>query len=200
MFSEPATWNNGSEESKAILSRILKDRFWQVGISSGSRDEFYSRVEQSKSSLEGLASAIRGTLRVVRDKSYRLLSSTALLGDTIFRYEGLPNVMAKAIFEHSEALSTHQTGQIIEMMRPIIELCPPDAREYFLTPLLIAMFESLDRKISSEWATIEQNKAASENDDLQEEMKSESILRQLTYNSVMLVVRILDPHEGKIMK
>ena len=197
MFSNPAAWTSSSDETKAILSRILRDRFWQVGISTGSRDEFYNRVEKSKSSLEGLASAIRGSLRLVRDKCYRLLSSTSLLGDTIYRMEGLAPIMAKAIFENSPALSTHQTGVIVDMMRPIIENCPADARDDFLTPLVTAMFDSLDRKVSSEWTSIDQrSKAASEDDDLQEEMKNESILRQLTYNCVMLVVRLLDPKEG----
>ena len=196
MFSEPSTWNNSSGEHQTILTRILRDRFWQVGISSGSRDEFYSRVERSKSSLEGLASAIRGSLRFIRDKSYRVLSTTCLLGDTVYRFEGLAPVMAKAIFEHSKALSTHQCGIIIDMMRPIIEHCPPDSRGQFLTPLLITMFDSLDEKISAEWNTIEASKAASESNDLQEEMKNESILRQLTYNCVMLVVRLMDPNEG----
>ena len=198
MFSNPSSWRSASEESKSILSRILKDRFWQVGISSGSRDEFYNRVEQSRTTLEGLASAIRGSLRFTRDKSYRLLSSIGLLGDALYRFEGLPPIMAKAIFEHSHALSPHQTGVIVDMMRPIIENCPPDARQFFLTPLVTAMFNSLDQKISSEWQTIDQrSKAASEEDDLQEEMKNESILRQLTYNCVMLVVRLLDPKDDK---
>ena len=197
MFSNPTAWTNSSDEGKAVLGRILRDRFWQVGISSGSRDDFYNRVEKSKSSLEGLASAIRGSLRLVRDKSYRLLSTTSMLGDTIYRFDGLAQIMAKAIFENSPALSTHQTGVIVDMMRPIIENCPADAREVFLSPLITSMFDSLSQKVSSEWDAIDQrSKAASENDDLQEEMKNESILRQLTYNCVMLVVRLFDPKEG----
>lgn len=198
MYSEPSTWNHGSPDIKIIQARILRDRFWQVGISSGSRDDFYQRVETSKSSLEGLASAIRGSLRLVRDKCYRLLSTIALLGDTLYRIEGLPPVLARSVFENAKALTTHQTGMIIEMMRPIVEHCPADARQSFLGPVLIAMFDSLDSKVSSEWQIIERTKAAaSDDDDLQEEMKNESILRNLTYNCVTLVVRLLDPNDGK---
>ena len=48
-----------------------------------------------------------------------------------------------------------------------------------------------------EWGQTEQrNEGASEGDTLAEEMRDESILRQLTYTSVMLVVGILDPHKG----
>ena len=198
MYSSPSTWNHSSPNVKTIQARILRDRFWQVGISSGSRDDFYQRVEQSKSSLEGLASAVRGSLRLVRDKSYRLLATIALLGDALYRIEGLPPVLARSVFEHASSLTTHQIGMIIEMMRPIIEQCPADARSTFLTPVLIAMFDTLDHKVTSEWATIERTKAAaSEDDDLQEEMKNESILRNLTYNCVTLVVRLLDPNDCK---
>ena len=135
---------------------------------------------------------------MVRDTCYRLISLTSLLGDTIYRFEGLPGPLSKAIFEHSNALTTHQTGVILEMMRPIIEHCPANARSHFLTPLLTAMFDSLDRKVGAEWRTIDQrNKAANEDDDLVEEMKNESILRQLTFNCVTLVVQILDPGDSK---
>ena len=196
MFSNLSASAALSEESQVILSRILRDRFWQVGISTGSRDEFYSQVEKSKMTLEGLASAIRGSLRLTRDKSYRLLSSTSLLGDTIYRLEGLAPHMADAVFKNSAALSTHQTGVVVDMMVPIIEHCPPDARDVFLTPLITAMFDSLDQKVSLEWSAIDsRNQAATEEDNLQEEMKNESILRQLTYNCVMLVVRLLDPKD-----
>ena len=126
------------------------------------------------------------------------MSLTSFLGETIYRFEGLSGPLSKAVFEHSNALTTHQTGVILEMMRPIIEHCPPSARGHFLTPLLTAMFDSLDRKVRAEWNIIDQrNKAANEDDDLVEEMKNESILRQLTFNCVTIVVRLLDPGDRK---
>ena len=196
LFSESSSWHHLPPESHGIPARILRDRFWQVGISTGSRDDFYSKVEKSKSSLEGLASTIRGCLRSTREMCYKLLSSVSFLGDTIYRFEELPRPMSAAIFEHAEALSTHQTGVIIEMMRPIIDHCPADARGHFLTPLLTTMFDSLDRKIAAEWEVIDQrNKAATAEDNLLEEMKDESVLRQLSFNCVSVVVRLLDPHE-----
>ena len=198
MFSEPSSWQHLPAESRSVPKRILNDRFWQVGISSGSRDDFYSKVEQTKTSLEGLASTIRGCLRFVRETSYRLISTMSLLGDALYRFEELPGPLSRAIFENSGALSTHQTSTLLEMIRPVISHCPSDARPHFLTPVLTAMFNALDNKIRTEWHRIDQQiRDESASDDLVEEMKDESILRQLTFNCVTLVATLFDPNDSE---
>jgi exportin-5 len=198
IFSEPASWMHLPEETRTIPKRILKDRFWQVGISEGTREDFYNKVESTKTTLEGLASTIRGCLRFVRETSYRLITTMSLLGDPFYRFQELPGPLSRAVFENSGALSTHQTNTLIDMMKPIIEHCPSDAREHFLAPMLSEMFNSLDNKVRMEWAVIDQhNKAASASGDLVEEMKEESILRSMTYSCVTVVARLFDPNDGK---
>lgn len=200
LFSDPSSWEHGSADLQESLRRILKDRFWQVGISSGSRDDFYTKVEQTKQTLEGLASAIRGSLRFVRETSDRLVATLSLLGDGFYSLDDLPMPLARALFERSVALSTHQTGMLIETARPIIDNCPHDRRAAFLTVLLTEMFRSLDKKVHTEWLRIDEyNRAASEKDDLVEEMKDESILRQLTFNCVTVVARLFDPNDRKFV-
>lgn len=126
------------------------------------------------------------------------MSTISSLGDAMYKIHDLPQPLSDAIFQNAGALSTHQTGVVIEMMRPVTENCPADARANFLTPLLTAFFDTLDVKVGQEWSRIDhRTKAASENDDLVEEMKDESILRNLTFNCVTVVVRLLDPHDGK---
>ncbi|MCJ1398650.1 hypothetical protein MMC11_001851 [Xylographa trunciseda] len=193
-FSDPASWNELPLELRGIPARVLRDRYWQVGISSGSRDDFYSQIEETKLTMEGLASTIRGSLRIVRETSYRLLYSMSLLGNTLYDYEGFPEALARAVFSDASALTIHQTGMILAGLPPIIHSCPPHARAHFVPPILIAMFEFLDQKVSTEWERIEQRKAASgSNDNLVEEMKDEAILRQLTNTCVGFVVRLLEP-------
>ena len=52
----------------------------------------------------------------------------------------------------------------------------------------------MDVKISSEWAKLGQREAVrAAADELTEEMKAESILRQLTYSAVLMVADVLDP-------
>ena len=181
---------------KGIVPRILTDRFWQVGISTGSRDDFYAQVGETKITLEGLASSIRGSIRVVRETSYRILYYFSLLGEPFYSFEGLPEPLAQALFTNACAMSTHQLTVLVEMIRPIIENCPLGARDYFLPPILIGLFEQLDQKAGGEWDRLEaKTRAASADDNLSEEMRDESVLRQLTYTSVTLIVGLLDPHK-----
>ncbi|KAL8797433.1 MAG: hypothetical protein Q9195_000249 [Heterodermia aff. obscurata] len=193
-FHDPAQWLTLPPEATGIVRRILTDRFWQVGISSGTRDDFYAQVGDTKSTLEGLASSVRGSIRTVREIGYRILYYFSLLGEPFYCFEGLPEPLARALFTNACALSTHQMAVLVDTIRPIIENCPAVARGHFLPPILIGLFEQLDRKTGEEWDRIEtKTNAASADDNLSEEMRDESILRQLTYSSVILIVGLLDP-------
>lgn len=196
-FHDPANWSHIAPEMNGIVRRILTDRFWQVGISTGSRDEFYAKVGGTRTTVEGFASSIRATLRAVRETGYRLLYYMSLLGEHFYSYEELPAPLSRALFTDACALSTHQMAILVEMIRPIIDQCPITCRNHFLPPILAALFEQLDRKASNEWERIEtRTKAASEDDNLADEMRDESILRQLTFTSVMMVVGLLDPQKA----
>jgi len=199
-FHDPVNWSILSPEMLDVVRRILTDRFWQVGISQGSRDEFYAKVGETKTTMEGFASSIRGTVRTIRETGYRLLYYMSLLGEHFYSFEGLPGPLSRALFKDACALSPHQITILVDMVRPIIDNCPSKCRSHFLPPILSVLFEQLDRKASSEWERIEErSKAAAEDDDLTSEMKDESILRQLTLASVMLVVGLLEPaRPGKL--
>ncbi len=193
-FHEPSNWTGLPPEMRDIVQRILTDRFWQVGISQGSRDDFYARVGDTRTTMEGFASSIRATVRTVRETGYRLLYYMSLLGEHFYSFEQLPEPLSRALFTDACALSPHQMAMLVESIRPVIEHCPEACRKHFLPPILSALFEQLDRKASTEWERIEErNKSSSEDDDLTNEMKDESILRQLTMASVMLVVALLEP-------
>ncbi|MCJ1285753.1 hypothetical protein MMC26_005094 [Xylographa opegraphella] len=193
-FSDPASWSELPSELRGIPARVLRDRYWQVGISLGSREDFYSQIGETKLTMEGLASTIRSSLRMVRETSYRLLYSMSLLGNTFYDYQGLAEPLSRAVFGNASLLTIHQTGMVLTGIPPIIYSCPPHARAHFVPPLLIAMFEFLDQKVSTEWSEIEQRKAASgPDDDLVVEMENEAILRQLTNTCVSFVVRLLEP-------
>ncbi|KAI4260922.1 MAG: hypothetical protein LQ352_000077 [Teloschistes flavicans] len=194
-FHDPANWKGLPLELSDVVRRILTDRFWQVGISSGSRDEFYAKVGDTKHTVEGLASSIRATIRAVRETGYKLLCYMSVLGEHFYSHQALPQALSEALFRDAYALSTHQLAIMLDTIRPVIETCPVASRSHFLPPILGALFEQLDRKASAEWDKIEQSKKGSEERaSLDEEMRDESILRTLTYTSTMLVVSLLDPN------
>ncbi|KAL8851064.1 MAG: hypothetical protein Q9221_003960 [Calogaya cf. arnoldii] len=195
-FHDAANWKGLPPEMSGIVHRILTDRFWQIGISVGSRDEFYAKVGDTKNTVEGLASSIRATIRAVRETGYKLLCYMGLLGEHFYSYKELPQPLSAALFTDAHALSTHQMAILVETIRPVIENCPVASRSHFLPPIIAGLFEQLDRKASDEWDKIEQRTRISEGRvSLDEEMRDESVLRQLTYTSVMLVVGLLDPNK-----
>lgn len=193
-FHNPANWGNLPSEFQSVIKRVLTDRFWQAGISTGSRDEFYENVSKTKTTMEGLASSIRGAIRMVRECCYSILWCMSRLDVHFFGIHELPGPLAHALFADAHCLSSHQLSILLNMTRYIIDDCPPRYREHFLTPLLATLFTQVDRKVSFEWqALLERAQVQLGEDKLAEEMKEESILRQLTYIAVLIVAGLVDP-------
>ncbi|KAL4740076.1 armadillo-type protein [Aspergillus similis] len=195
-FHNPENWAGLPGDMWGIVERILTDRFWQAGISSGSRDEFYAKITASRTSLEGFASSVRGKVRAVRESCYSMLFSMSRLREHFYGFAELPGPLSQALFKDSSHLSSHQFSVLLNISRCIIDDCPVRFRSQFLPPMLSTLFVNIDRKVTSEWESIEQRKAGLGDGNLADEMKSESILRQLTYSAVIMVASLLDPQRG----
>jgi exportin-5 len=180
---------------RGMVDRVLSDRFWQAGISEGSKDDFYARVMDKKHTFEGLASTIRGSVRFVRETAYAVIYCMSRLDMQFYGFEGLSGPLSKALFSDSIWLSTHQQSNLLNLVRYLVDDCPVNYREHFLPQLLSACFQRMDAKINGEWEKTEhqQTVVAEGEAALKEEMKSESILRQVTYTSVVMVADFLDP-------
>jgi exportin-5 len=190
----PQSWPNLPVEMQSIIAKVLQDRFWQAGISGGTMNEFYATIAMTKTSLEGFASATRGKIRNIRETCYNIIYSMSRLGDAFYGYEGLPEPLAEALFASAGFLSPHNFSILIDMAKRLIDDCPASQYRLFLVPVLSTLFRQMDQKCSEEWAVLDRRKAASTNgEDLTDEMRAESILRQLSYKSVMLVASLLDP-------
>ncbi|KAF4976626.1 hypothetical protein FZEAL_6740 [Fusarium zealandicum] len=191
----PDNWAGLPTEMRSMVSRVLSDRFWQAGISEGSKDDFYARVMDKKNTVEGLASTIRGSVRFVRETAYAIIYCMSRLERQFYGFEGLSAPLAKALFADSVWLSTHQQSNLLNLVRYLVDDCPVDYREHFLPQLLAACFQQMDVKVNSEWGKMERQQqiAADGEAGLKEEMKAESILRQVTYTAVLMVADFLDP-------
>ena len=194
-FHDPATWSSYPPELQRVFRRILTDRFWQAGISTGTKDQFYAKITGTRTTLEGFASSVRGKLRTIRESCYSLLFCMSRLGSHFYGYEELAQPLADTLYGTAGNLSSHQFSILLNMSRFLIDDCPIRHREAFLPPLLSTLFTQLDRNITGEWDRITQRRSTNaDEDDLAEEMKEESVLRQFTYNAIMLVTNILDPN------
>ena len=179
---------------RVIVSRLLTDRFWQAGISEGSKDDFYARVLEKKFTMEGFASTVRGAIRFVRESCYAILYCMSRMDTQFYGFGELPGPLAHALLADSFNLSAHQLINLLNLVRHLVDNCPVQLREHFLPPILAATCQQMDAKINSEWAKIEQQQGTKTGGEaLTEEMKAESILRQLTYTAVMMIADFLDP-------
>lgn len=183
-------------QMQTVVERILTDRFWQAGISTGSRDDFYARITASRSTLEGFASSVRGKIRAVREACYSMLYSMSRLREHFYGFQELPGPLSEALYNDSTHLSSHQFSVLLNISRCLIDDCPVQFRCHFLPPMLSALFTHLDKKVTTEWDVIEQRRSGLAEGDLNDEMKIESILRQLTYSAVIMVASLLDPQRG----
>jgi exportin-5 len=104
--------------------------------------------------MEGLASSIRGAIRLVRESCYSILWCMSRLDVHFYGLSELPGPLATALFDDAHALSSHQLSILLNMTRYIIDDCPVTHRNHFLTPLLASLFEQVDRKVSGEWAEL----------------------------------------------
>ena len=190
-----ANWAHLPEELQAVIKRTMQDRFWQSGISNESRDEFYKRISGSKNSYEGFASNVRGTVRNVREQGYHILYLSTRFEEQFYGLTDLAEPLAQALFDDAEHLATNHLNALINLTTGLVQRCPPHYRASFLPPVLTRLFVKLDLKISREWATISQvSQQTAEDDNLSEEMRKESVLRQLTYSTVSFVAFLFE-HE-----
>lgn len=191
-FNNLDHWCHLPPELQMVIRRVLTDRFWQAGISTESRDDFFARVSQSKATYEGFASTIRGTVRQIRETCYYILCALDRFGDVFYGLPDLPVPLSRALYEHAHSLSSHHLSVLLSASTHLIESCPPNLREHFLPPVLQGLFGEVNRKVSEEWEAVTKQTSEGSNDNLGDEMKQESILRQLTYSAVTLVSNLLD--------
>lgn len=187
-------WTGLPPDMRSVVRRILTDRFWQAGISEGSKDDFYTRVTVTKSTMEGFASSIRGSIRNVREACYSILYCMSRLDVDFYGFSNLPGPLANALFADAHCLSSHQLIALLNVVRLMVDDCPVELRDQFIPPILATCFVQMDAKCSSEWEKLTQKQVTVQDDDnLTNEMKEESILRQLTYTAVMMIGGFLDP-------
>ncbi|KAF2716188.1 hypothetical protein K431DRAFT_235895 [Polychaeton citri CBS 116435] len=196
-FHNPNNWAQLPDEIQLVVKRTLQDRFWQSGISSESKDEFYARIAGSKTSFEGFASTVRGAMRNVREQGYHLIYLMTKFEESFYGLgEELSGGLSSALFDDARYLSANHLHPVINLVTGLVQRCPPHHRTVFLPQILKQLFTVMDAKIVGEWETIAavaaRDDGARDNDELSDEMRTESVLRQLTYSMVSFVTFLLD--------
>ncbi|RKF77437.1 Protein MSN5 [Golovinomyces cichoracearum] len=193
-FHNPENWTGLPHEMSPIITRILSDRFWQSGISEGSKEEFYVRISGTKSTMEGLASSVRGSVRMIREAAYCILYCLSKFDVDFYGYSELPGPLASSLFMDAHFLFSHQLINLLQVVRTLVDDCPVELRTHFVPPLLATCYAQIDAKCTTQWEILTQRQSAATLDEnLTDEMKEESLLRQITHAAVMLIANFLDP-------
>jgi exportin-5 len=191
---DSSLWPNSSTDMQDVIARILRDRYWQSGISEGSMADFHSRVKSSKGSLEGFASSVRGRIRSNLENCYSIIHTLGRLGEEFYNHEQIPEMISEALLSSSTPLSPHHFAVILSMLPKLIEECPPAHRQHFLTPILSTLLQQMDTKCVQEWQKLDSRKQTKTDDDnLSDEMRDDSVLRQMTSKAVNMVSTWLNP-------
>lgn len=190
---DPLSWPNFPTD-KRLISRVLRDRFWQSGITEGSKNDFYAMIKSSKKSLEGFASSVRNKLRLNIEQTYTILHSLSKLGETFYGVPGLAEAISQALVETARPLSAHHYTIFLSMISKIVDDCPTSQRHAFLDQVLPTLLSEMDQKCTSEWQKLEGRSglAVEQSDDLTAEMREESLLRQLTHKAASTVALWVD--------
>jgi exportin-5 len=197
---DPASWPGVTPQSRPIIQRVLRDRYWQSGISSGSMGEFHSKVKATKSTLEGFASSVRGRIRNNLEQCYSILHTLARLGPVFYGFQQLPQLFAQFAIDSTGPLSPHHFSTVLQMLPKLIDECPPANRQHFLTPILSSLLVQMDTKLSHAWEKMGQRKQVKHDDeDLSDEMRDESVLRNTTQKAVNLVSLWLNPNREQAL-
>ncbi|KAK5113493.1 hypothetical protein LTR62_003362 [Meristemomyces frigidus] len=193
-FHNMSNWSHLPPELQVVVKRTLQDRFWQSGISNESKEDFYARISGSKASYEGFASVVRGTMRNLREQGYHILYLMTKFDERFYSIPDLTTPLAEVLFRDAECLSANHLHPLINLATGLVSRCPSHYRRQFLPPLLIQLFTKLDAKVSAEWESIgaANESRAGEDEELGDEMRTESVLRQLTFSMVSFVAFLLE--------
>ena len=191
---DPSSWPNVSADLVPAIRRVLRDRYWQSGISEGSMNDFHSKVKTTKTTLEGFASSVRGRMRINLEQCYSIVHTLGRLGGQFYGLPQIPPMIAEAMISTTGPLSPHHFSILLLMLPKLIEECPPENRQQFLTPILSSLLTQINSKLSTEWQKMDQRKQnAQAGENLSEEMRDDSVLRQTTYKAVNMVATWLSP-------
>lgn len=190
----PSAWPNMPAELAPIIRRVLRDRYWQSGISEGSMNEFHSKVKMTKTTLEGFASSVRGRIRQNLEQCYSIVHTLGRFGEHFYSLPQVPEMIAEAMITTTDHLSPHHFSILLLMLPKLIEECPPEYRRHFLAPILSTLLQQITSKLTGEWEKMDTRKqTAQAGENLNEEMRDDSVLRQTTYKAVNMVSLWLSP-------
>ncbi|KAI8619689.1 hypothetical protein BC830DRAFT_722535 [Chytriomyces sp. MP71] len=199
-LSDPTVWVNipanlhiNTSISEGMKEAILKKS--NITAAKGASNDF-----------KGFMTTIESWVAGIREACYTIIGTLTSIGPTIYAIPNISSILLGCIFGRGAAhLSTrHWKSLVSSIVRPLLVHCPPDARANIFNVIFPHFSRFLDEKLKTEWNTLELAKQGAvvidesgEDDEVNEEVVAEKLLRDLTRTYADLLTAIASPNEGK---
>lgn len=196
-FHNPAQWTNLPPRVQTFVRQSTRERFWQVGISMQTRDEFENESMAASKTLRDFADSVGHIIRYTREYTFLTLGSISQLEDTMYEIDGMGLRLYEALAgSNTEGITSHCWRHMISLVvRNVISNCPPKYQEKFLGDFLPPFLSRITSVLRNMWSMQEsrgfQLEEKAQEDELSEEMMDEYLLRQFTVIVNRLVIDIV---------
>lgn len=209
-YCDPANWGDLPPEVSSFVRDSCEEKFWHVGISRQSRDEFVEESMKAAMSLRDFANSLGMMLRYTREYAFLALGSITQLESTMFEIPGIGQSLWAAVAGEPRGISLHAWKHLVALVvRPAVKNCPPAYWDTFLVDFLPRALTQLDGMLEERWTILtnrglvggqqlqEEVDAAGEDKALSDEMIEEYHLRQLSNVVDRLLIDLVGPLNAK---
>ncbi|AOW03571.1 YALI0D04444p [Yarrowia lipolytica CLIB122] len=197
-YHNPKNWTTLPSEVQSFVKYSVQERFWQVGVSIKSKDEFVDENVKAMQSLRDFADSIGHIVRYTREYSFFAVSSISALNETLYEIPDIATNLWKALVgaDDGVGITLHSWRHMVSMVvRPVIKNCPLNLVPEFMPQFLPHVLTKLDEVLTTKWGAMTNLQLPSAGDDnydamvtaeaaddeqLSDEMMDEHLLRQLT--------------------
>lgn len=184
-YHNPANWGSLPPEVQSFVRYSCQERFWQVGVSTQTKDEFVDENVKAMHTLRDFADSVGHIIRYTREYVFLTLGSISQLELTLYEIPGIAKDLWRALAGDSAGITCHSWRHMISLvLRNMVKNCPLEYVEPFMLEFLPPMLSKLDEVLVEKWERVYQKGVmlvgGEDDDSLSEEMMEEHLLRQLT--------------------
>ncbi|ODQ65230.1 protein MSN5 [Nadsonia fulvescens var. elongata DSM 6958] len=201
-YHNPDNWHALPVEVQAFVRYSTMERFWQVGISTQTRDEFVDENVKAMHSLRDFADSVGHIIRYTREYAFLTLGSISQLEETMYELPDIASNLWRALAGDAAGITSHAWRHMISLvLRNVIKNCPKNYAEKFTIEFVPQVLLKLDQVLMEKWDKVYRRGVliTGDNDDetLSEEMMDEHLLRQLTAVVARMLIDMVGQYGNK---
>ncbi|CAN6660855.1 hypothetical protein TRVA0_032S01640 [Trichomonascus vanleenenianus] len=184
-YHNPANWRDLPPEVQSFVKTSCQERFWEIGVSSKTKDEFHDESLRAMQTLRDFADNVGHSIRYTREYAFLTLGSITQLEETLYEIPGMPEQLWNALAGDSVGITSYAWRHMISLvLRSLVKNCPINYIKPFMTEFLPPMLSKLNEVLVEKWNRVYQNGiqlvGGEDQESLSEEMMDEHLLRHLT--------------------